>query len=301
MTQLGAGTGLLVGQRTRAWLLLVPGLLLLGLFLIAPIGDGLWLSLHDFDGLVVGKWLGLAQYRAVLIDPDFQQALLHTIVFAVIVVAGKNVLGLALAVLVSTPLRGARVVRTLLFLPVTMNIIVIGAFWTYFLEAERFGGLFNHMLHLLGLDWAAQSWLTSGRTALLSVAAVETWRWAGLHMLLFLAGMQAIDPQLYDAARMDGAGAWRRFWMITVPGLRPVIFVSVLVALMGAFVRSFDVVWVLTRGGFDTDVVVTHLYNEAFKFSEFGRAAAMGYILFAVIAGISFAYVWASKGARADA
>jgi raffinose/stachyose/melibiose transport system permease protein len=286
---------------TKAWLLLTPGLVLLCVFLIAPIGDGLWLSLHEFDGLVVGRWLGLAHYRAVLIDPDFQQALLHTIVFALIVVIGKNVLGLGLAVLVSVPLRGARFARAILFLPVTMNIIVIGAFWTFFLEAERFGGLFNHVLRLVGLGVLAQSWLTSSRTALLSVAFVEIWRWCGLHMLLFLAGLQSIDPQLYDAARIDGAGAGRRFWSVTLPGLKPVLFVSVLVALMGAFVRSFDVVWVLTRGGFDTDVVVTHLYNEAFKFSEFGRAAAMGYILFAVITLISFAYVWASRGDRAVA
>lgn len=285
----------------KPWLLLTPGLVLLVVFLIAPIGDGLWLSLHEFDGLVVGRWLGLAQYRAVLIDPDFQQALWHSIEFAVVVVVGKNVVGLTLAVLVSTPLRGARFARSILFLPVTMNIIVIGAFWTFFLEAERFGGLFNHILRVMGLGFLAQSWLTSARTALFSVALVEIWRWAGLHMLLFLAGIQSIDPQLYDAARIDGAGAWQRFWAVTLPGLRPVIFVSVLVALMGAFVRSFDVVWVLTRGGFDTDVVITHLYNEAFKFSEFGRAAAMGYILFAVIALISFAYVWASKGVRAGA
>jgi raffinose/stachyose/melibiose transport system permease protein len=283
---------------TKAWLLLTPGLLLLGIFLIAPIADGLWLSLHDFDGVVIGRWLGLSSYRAVLIDPDFQQALWHTIVFAVIVVIGKNAVGLGLALLVSVPLRGARLARTVLFVPVTLNIIVIGAFWTFFLESERFGGLFNHLLHLIGLGALTHSWLTSSRTALLSVALVETWRWGGLHMLLFLAGIQSIDPQLYDAARIDGAGPWRRFWSVTLPALQPVLFVSVLVALMGAFVRSFDVVWVLTRGSFDTDVVVTHLYNEAFKFSEFGRAAAMGYILFAVIAVISFSYVMASKGAR---
>jgi len=285
----------------KAWLLLTPGLVLLGVFLIAPIGGGLWLSLHEFDGLVIGKWVGLAQYRAVLIDPDFQQALWHTIVFAAIVVVGKNTVGLGLALLVSAPVWGARFARNILFLPVTMNIIVIGAFWTFFLEAERFGGLFNHLLQLLGLGFLVHSWLTSARTALLSVALVEVWRWCGLHMLLFLAGIQSIDPQLYDAARIDGAGPWCRFWSVTLPGLRPVIFVSVLVALLGAFVRSFDVVWVLTRGGFDTDVVVTHLYNEAFKFSEFGRAAAMGYILFAVIALISFSYVWASRGVRAVA
>jgi len=119
-------------------------------------------------------------------------------------------------------------------------------------------------------------------------------------MLLFLAGMQAIEPQLYDAARMDGANGWQRFRNVTLPQLRPVLFVSTMLALMGAFVRSFDVVWVLTRGGFGTDVVVTHLYNEAFQLSRFDRAAAMGYILFAIIAVISVLYVWAGRRGRDD-
>lgn len=287
-------------SRATPYLLLVPGMALLSIFLLVPIGYGLWLSLHRFDGLNIGEWVGLEHYSAVLADPAFRQSLWHTVVFAIIVVIGKNIAGLALAVLVSAPLRGARAARTILFLPVTMNIIVIGAFWTFFLSARRFGGLFNEILHSLGLSFLENSWLTAEGTALASVAFVEIWRWAGLHMLLFLAGMQAIEPQLYDAARMDGCNAWQRFWNVTLPQLRPVIFVSTLLALMGAFVRSFDVVWVLTRGGFGTDVVVTHLYNEAFQFSRFDRAAAMGYILFAIIAVISFLYVWAGKGGRSD-
>lgn len=282
------------------YLLLAPGLALLGVFLLIPIAYGLWLSLHQFDGLIVGDWVGLSHYRAVLADPGFRQALWHTVIFAIIVVIGKNVVGLALAVLVSAPLAGARTARTILFLPVTMNIIVVGAFWTFFLSARRFGGLFNQILHSTGLGFLENSWLAVEGTALASVAFVEIWRWAGLHMLLFLAGMQAIEPQLYDAARMDGANAWERFWNVTLPQLRPVLFVSTLLALMGAFVRSFDVVWVLTRGGFGTDVVVTHLYNEAFQFSRFDRAAAMGYILFSIIAVITFLYVWASRGGRSN-
>ncbi|SDN78983.1 raffinose/stachyose/melibiose transport system permease protein [Ensifer sp. YR511] len=288
-------------QVNAPYALLIPGMVLLSVFLIVPSIYGFWLSLHEFDGLTVGAWNGLAQYQAVLNDPEFLGALWHTVVFAVIVVIGKNVAGLALAVLVSAPLKGARVARTLLFLPVTMNIIVIGAFWTFFLSARRFGGLFNEMLNAIGLSALESSWLSSDATALASVAAVEIWRWAGLHMLLFLAGIQAIEPQLYDAGRMDGANALQRFWNITLPQLGPVLSVSILLALMGAFVRSFDVVWVLTRGGFGTDVVVTHMYNEAFQFSRFGRAAAMGYILFAIIAAISFTFLFFNRRSGQDA
>ncbi|WP_050578556.1 carbohydrate ABC transporter permease [Rhizobium leguminosarum] len=270
-------------------------MLLLSVFLIVPSIYGFWLSLHEFDGINLGAWSGLGQYQAVLADPEFRRSLWHTVVFAIVVVIGKNAVGLALAVLVSAPLKGARLARTLLFLPVTMNVIVVGAFWTFFLSARRFGGLFNEMLNSVGLGMLETSWLSSEQTALVSVAAVEIWRWAGLHMLLFLAGMQVIEPQLYDAGRMDGANAWVRFWHITVPQLGPVLSVSILLALMGAFVRSFDVVWVLTRGGFGTDVVVTHMYNEAFQFSRFGRAAAMGYVLFAIIAIITFTFVLISR------
>lgn len=282
------------------YLLILPGIVLLGIFLVVPTFYGFWLSLHEFDGLRIGAWVGGAHYAAVLSDGGFIGALRHTVFFAVIVVIGKNLVGLGLAVLVSVPLRGARAARTLLFLPVTLNIVVIGAFWSYFLSSARFGGLLNQTLGAVGLGFLETSWLADQGTALATVALVEVWRWAGLHMLIFLAGMQAIDPTLYEAARMDGTTAFQRFRHITLPQLRPVIFVSTLLALMGAFVRSFDVVWVLTRGGFGTDVLVTHLYNEAFQFSRFDRAAAMGFILFGIIAVISFLYVAAARGGRAN-
>lgn len=287
-------------RSAAAYALLVPGMALLFVFLLLPIVYGLWLSVHEFDGVEVGAFKALGNYRAVLSDPSFLQALRQTVVFAAIVVVGKNVAGLALATLVSQPLRGARAVRTVLFLPVALNIIVIGAFWTFFLSARRFGGLFNTVLHASGLGFLETSWLSAPSAALGSVAFVEIWRWAGLHMLIFLAGMQAIDPSLYDAARLDGANAWQSFRYVTLPQLKPIIFVSTLLALMGAFVRSFDVVWVLTRTGFGTDVVVTHLYNEAFQFGRFDRAAAMGYVLFAIIAVLSAVYVAAARGGRAN-
>lgn len=280
--------------------LLLPGMALLAVFMLVPIVWGLYLSVHQFDGLNIGNFVGLSNYVAVLSDATFLSSLGQTAVFAAIVVVGKNVAGLALAALVNLPLRGMRTARTMLFLPVTLNIIVVGAFWQYFLSSARFGGLLNSVLVWLGLGGLQVSWLSTPGFALFSVAMIEVWRWAGLHMLIFLAGMQAIDPALYEAAKLDGANAWQRFRNITLPALRPIIFVSTLLALMGAFVRSFDVVWVMTRAGFGTDVVVTRLYNEAFQFGRFDRAAAMGYIIFVIIAVISFVYVRAANFGRAN-
>jgi len=278
--------------------LLLPGMALLSVFMLIPIAVGLYLSVHQFDGLNIGNFVGISNYLAVLSDATFLSSLGQTAVFAVIVVIGKNVAGLALAALVNIPLKGMRVARTFLFLPVTLNIIVVGAFWQYFLSSARFGGLLNSVLLGLGLGDLQVSWLSTPGFALFSVAMIEVWRWSGLHMLIFLAGMQAIEPSLYEAAKLDGANAWQRFRNITLPALRPIIFVSTLLALMGAFVRSFDVVWVMTRAGFGTDVVVTRLYNEAFQFGRFDRAAAMGYIIFAIIAVISFVYVRAANFGR---
>jgi raffinose/stachyose/melibiose transport system permease protein len=278
--------------------LLLPGMALLAVFMLVPIVWGLYLSVHQFDGLNIGAFVGLANYFAVLADGTFLASLGQTALFAIIVVIGKNIAGLALAVLVNLPLKGMRTARTMLFLPVTLNIIVVGAFWQYFLSSARFGGLLNSVLGATGLGALQVSWLSTPGFALLSVAMIEIWRWAGLHMLIFLAGMQAIDPSLYEAARLDGANAWQRFANITLPALRPILFVSTLLALMGAFVRSFDIVWVMTRAGFGTDVVVTRLYNEAFQFGRFDRAAAMGYIIFVIIAVISFIYVRAANFGR---
>ena len=280
--------------------LLLPGMALLAVFMLVPIVWGLYLSVHQFDGLNIGTFVGLSNYVAVLSDATFLSSLSQTAVFAAIVVIGKNIAGLALATLVNLPLRGMRTARTMLFLPVTLNIIVVGAFWQYFLSSARFGGLLNSAMVWLGLDGLQVSWLSTPGFALFSVAMIEVWRWAGLHMLIFLAGMQAIDPALYEAAKLDGANAWQRFRNITLPALKPIIFVSTLLALMGAFVRSFDVVWVMTRAGFGTDVVVTRLYNEAFQFGRFDRAAAMGYIIFVIIAVISFVYVRAANFGRAN-
>lgn len=288
--------GLGAGRALTAFTLLLPGVVLMGIFTLAPIVYGAWLSLTDWDGVGDADFVGLKNYTAIFDDPAFLQSLLNTFVFAICVVIGKNVVGLGLAMLVNVPLKGQNFFRTFLFFPVTLSVIVVGAFWSFFLNGQD--GLLNITLRSIGLDALTRDWLSDPSVALFSVIVVEIWRYAGLHMLILLAGLQDVPEELYEAARVDGAGAFRRFWVVTIPALRPVLFVSVLLALMGAFVRSFDLIWVLTRGSADTQVVVTMIYNEAFQFQKFGSAAAMGFVLFGVVAVISLGYIRQAKGGR---
>ena len=305
-----AAIALLPGRSRRAakiadavtgYLLLAPALVLLTLFILLPIGYGFYVSLNQFDGFNPMKWVGLQNYAIILTrDMVFRQALLNTVIFAIGVVIGKNVVGLGLAFIVNHPLKGITIFRTAYFLPVTMNVLVIGSFWTFFLNSSN--GLLAEILRALGLGGLVVGWLSDERFALLAVIIVEVWRWTGLHMLIYLAGLQDIPEELYEVAKLDGASGWTLLTKITIPMIKPIIFVSTLLALMGAFVRNFDLVWVLTRGGPGTasEVVLTRVYNEAFQFGRLGRASAMGYILFAIVAMIAFVYVRQARSGRVD-
>lgn len=279
------------------WIILSPGLLLVSLFLLWPIAQGIWISLHEFDGISISGGMTIKAYDELWRDPLFHTALGHTAIFAVIVVVGKNVAGLALALLASRFVRGGTTVQMLLYLPVTLNIVVIGAFWSLALGPAQYGGVMNQALESVGLGSLARPWLAESGTSLIIVSVIEIWRWAGLHMLIFVAALQGIDESLYDAARIDGASAWKRFVHVTVPALRPIIGASVVLALIGAFVRSFDVVWVLTRAGYGTDVVGTYIYREAFAFGRFDKATAAG-LSIAMSLGAMFIIVEFMRGRR---
>jgi ABC-type sugar transport system permease subunit len=281
-----------------AYLIAGPGLVLLGMFVLIPIFSGLWMSLHKFDGINPMEWNGVDNYAAILRDPTFVGSVTHTIIFAAIVVIGKNVLGFSIAALINRRFHGVKLVRTLLFLPVTLNILVVGSFWTFALALEN--GLLNIALRTVGLEFLAQAWLSDPNFALISVALVEVWRWLPLHVLIYLAGMQELPPEVNEAASLDGVGPLRRLLQITLLMLKPIIFVNIMISLTGAFVRSFELVWVLTKGTAGTNVVLTTMYTEAFQYGRFGRAAAMGFLLFVITAIIAFVYVRLSKGGRDD-
>jgi raffinose/stachyose/melibiose transport system permease protein len=280
--------------------MLLPALVLLAVFVVAPVAYGLYLSLLRWSGFEPPVFIGFDNYvRLWERDRVFRHALANNVIFAVSVVVGKNVLGLLLALLLNQRLRGSTFFRTALFLPVTMSFVVVGLLWSWIYNPTF--GLLDAGLRAIGLGALSRPWLSDPSTALWAIIAVDIWKWTGFHMVLYLAGLQTIPRDLYEAATIDGAGRWRQLLDVTLPMLAPVTFVNVLLALNGAFVRNFDLVYVMTGGGpnHQTEVVLTHMVSEAFRQGNLGYSAAMGYVLFAIVAVISAVYIrMARAGAR---
>lgn len=281
-----------VYRHLSAYMMMTPAIILLIIFVIIPIIYGFYLSFHRWDGFNSPVFIGTRNYiRLIERDDVFLKAVTNTIIFAISVVLVKNVLGLFLALLVNQKIKGVIFFRTALFLPVTLSFVVIGLLWSWIYNPTF--GLLNAGLELAGLDSWIRAWLSDQATALGAIITVDIWKWTGFHMVLFLAGLQSIPRDLYEVAIIDGAGAWTRLTRITLPLLAPVTFISVLLSLNGAFVRNFELVFVMTDGGpnHTTEVVLTHLVTQAFRFGKLGYASAMGFALFVVVAVIAFTYI----------
>jgi ABC-type sugar transport system permease subunit len=263
-----------------------PALLVFGVFTLLPLAAGVALSLVSWDGIHAARWQGLANYVQVLQDQTFWQALVHNVIYAVGTVVGKIVLALVLAVLLNRALRGRAVFRTVLFMPVVMSFVVVGLIWSWIYNYNF--GLLNAILGMLGLQAWKQDWLGNASIALGALIVVDIWKWFGFHMVINLAGLQSIPNELYEAVRIDGASAWQSFWRVTLPLLKPVTMINVLLATSGAF-NVFDLVYVMTEGGpvNATDVAMLHIYTQAFQFYRFGYAAAMSYILLILVGIVS--------------
>ncbi len=267
-----------------AYLLILPGLLLYLIFVVYPLLQGVWISFHRWDGFSPMVWIGLNNYGFALKDNVFLLAVRNTLIFAVGVTIVKNVLALPLAVLLDQHLPGQTFFRTAIFLPVTMAFVAIGVLWSWIYNPTF--GLLNNVLENLGLGFLIQGWLTNPNIALGSIMVVDIWKWTGFHVVLFLAGLQSIPRELYEAALIDGANRRQAFFKITLPLLNQVIAVSVLLSLLGAFVANYDVVYVMTGGGPNhaTEVALTWIVHTALQFSDLGKASAMSVILFFIVA-----------------
>ncbi|MBD2846848.1 sugar ABC transporter permease [Paenibacillus sp. IB182496] len=299
-TTRGAVGALRTGKRRGAaarrtavegYALVLPALLLLAVFILYPILYGLYISFHKWDGFSAMTFVGWRNYvKAFTSDSVFHQAARNTALYAVAITIGKNVFGLLLALLVSRKIRGILFFRTALFVPVTLSYVVVGLLWAWIYNPSF--GLVASGLEALGLENWVYPWLGSASTALWAVVAVEVWKWAGFHMVLFLGGLQAIPADLYEAAIVDGASPWARFRSITLPLLKPITFISVFLALNGGFVRNFDLIYIMTGGGpnHSTEVVLTHMVSEAFQRGNLGYSSAMGYLLFLTVAVLILVY-----------
>jgi raffinose/stachyose/melibiose transport system permease protein len=272
--------------RLVGFLYILPAFLLYGLFVLLPALDGAWISLFRWDGVTVGQWIGLGNYADALSDPLTQASFLHAFVLIAFYAIGPVCLGLIVtAVLARRPIRGLTAFRTIVFLPQVLAAVVIGVAWQWMYDPQ---GPVNTLLSAVGLDGLTRVWLGDFGVALPAVGIIGTWVTTGLCAVLFMAGVQQIPSERYDAARVDGADAIREFFAVTLPGLRNEIVVALLLTIIAAL-RAFDIIFVTTKGGPGTETYVPTLliYKRAFVSGEVGSAAAIAAILTALVLLVS--------------
>ncbi len=269
---------------TVAAFMLAPAAVLFSLFFLWPFLRGLWISLTRWDGFSAPVFIGVANYMKLTGDKLFLGALENNLIFVVLILLLKNVLGLGLAILLDRAIFLRGPIRAAVFIPVTLSFAATGLLWSWIYNPVF--GLLNAALDGLGLSALKMSWLGDADIALYSIIVVDVWKWLGFHAVIYLAGLQTIPDELYEAARIDGAGAVKRFRHITLPLMMPVILINIILGLSGAFVRNFDIVQVLTQGGPNhaTEVVMTYMVKTAFQDGNMGYASAMGYALFFIVA-----------------
>ena len=274
------GTSSLTGA-----LYVLPALIVLGLVLLVPLGMTFGLSLTEWDGLGPIEWVGVENYTALIDDPTVVAAMRNALVLTVFTLGIPIVIGMTTAVVLSRVGRRLRTAwRTLMFLPAVIAPVVVAVGWRLIYEPTT--GLLNRGLEAIGLSALTRPWLGDFGLALPATGVVATWMEYGLVMVLFLAGIQRISSELYDAARVDGAGFLAEVRHITIPSLRYEIAVAVVVTLIDSF-RNFDLIFNMTRGGPGTATVVPVLevYRRGILHGQVGSAAAIG-VTITVILGL---------------
>ena len=276
--QRGWRTGLI------AFVFIAPSLVPLLLFMVGPMAASAGISLLSRDLLTPAKWVGAANYRALLEDEDFRRAFLHTLAFIAGYLPLVLVGGLGVALALNQRLRGLGFFRTVYFLPVVTSWVVVALIWKWLLNPGT--GIVNWSLGLVGIN--GPGWWVDPQWAMPSIVLASAWKDVGFVMVILLAGLQAIPEEYYEAAALDGQGRWGRFRHVTLPLLTPAIFFVVVISLINNF-QVFDQVWVMTGGGpaDATTVVMEQVVKNAFSFGRMGYAAAMSWVLFAVILAIT--------------
>jgi multiple sugar transport system permease protein len=270
-------------------LFLAPAFCLLALFMFYPIGSTIWMSLNKVDQFgSFNGFVGIGNYRDLFADPSFRGSLVRTIVWTVAVVAITTLVALWLAVTLNERFRLRPIARGLLLLPWAASLVVTTLLWQWMAHPD-FGAL-NHLLSTLGISHKRIEWLADPSLSFPLMIWIAIWVSIPPTTLMLLAGLQSIDQSLYEAAALDGSRRWWSFWDITLPLLRPIFAVSILLNVIFVF-NSFPIIWVLTEGGpaGETDTLVTYLYKQGFRLYLMGSAAAVSVVIFAIL--LAFAVV----------
>jgi len=281
------GSGARWRRIAEVWCLLAPSLAIFLLYRILPL---LWngvLSFEDWSPLRPAHWIGLENYDEMLFDDAvFWQALWNTLIFMASAPIGI-VIALALALLVNAQIRGREIYRTIIFLSYPLMTVAVAIIWRWMFD-ERVG-LINYVARSLDLVDRPIQFLNSFNWALPSVIVANTWQMLGFYMIILLTGLQSIPGELHEAAAIDGATARRRFWSITLPLLRPTLFLCFVIGMLNSF-TSFDLVYVMTGGGPGraTELLITYIYKLGFSQTRFDYAAAITVFFFVLLISVTW-------------
>ncbi len=300
---LGAGKGAMRDRPLTAWLFLAPYLVLFLTFVLAPIIFGLWISLHNWDFTLPTKpFVGLANYQDLL-NPDsvsfagFWNSMQATGIFTLFSVPLLLIIPLAIAVLMNQTFRGRNVVRAIYFAPYVLGVAVIGLLWRFLLDANI--GVVNYFIGLVGPDTIP--WLSSIPEAWIALVGVTVWWTLGFNSVIFLAGLQDIPREQYEAAKVDGASGWRTFWHVTLPGLKPVtLFVTMITIIASA--NMFGQSFLMTNGapGQETRTAIFQIAETGLQNFQMGAAAAASWILtlLLIVASVVVFALFRERGAE---
>jgi multiple sugar transport system permease protein len=282
----------LASEHLAGWAFVTPALVLIAVFALIPIGWSLLLSLQNNNLLAPAHYIGLANYRALAKDPQFRSAIGHTLVYTVIFVPVSVVGALGLAVALNRRIRGIRLYRLAVFVPLVTSTVATGIVFLWLLDPTF--GIVNYALHALGLP--QQQFLQDPNEALYCIVAMTVWGWLGFDVIVYLAALQGIPEELLEASEIDGAGRWRTFRSIVVPLLGPATLFLVVWSTINAL-QLFDEIYVTTRGGplGSTTVIVYYLYQQAFQFFNGGYGAAIAYVLFVGIMIVTLVQLWIGR------
>lgn len=276
-----------------AYAFLAPALLVLGLFVIWPMVDALRLSFTDDSIFGPSHWLGLANYRHLASDAGFRGALWHTVVYALVTTPVSVAIALGLAVLLDRRLPGRGFFRTVVFLPFVASLAIVAIAWTFLFDPQL--GFVTHQLARVGIDTGQG--IRDPHWAMVGIIAVGVWRNVGFFMVMFLAGLQSVPREMYDAAKVDGAGGWQRFTNVTWPLLSNTTMFVTMIGTIFSF-QAFDQIYVMTGGGpyFSTETLLMFIYRTGFTDYQMGYASAVSWVLVAIILALSLGQLaWFSR------
>ncbi|WP_460397225.1 carbohydrate ABC transporter permease [Actinophytocola sediminis] len=280
--------------RSRLWtivLFLLPAVVLFGLLVLAPIVIAGYTSTFRWNGLggPPSEFIGLDNFTRLFDDPVFLGDLRRGLVLIVLTLGLQLPLALGIALLLHQRFRGRSVFRVLFFAPFVLSEVIAGVLFTMVFSPNR--GLANHLLGLVGLEELGGMWLADPDTVLYSLFFVMTWKYFGFHMILYLAGRQAIPAELLEAATVDGASPWQVFRHVTLPLLGPTIRISVFLSVIGT-IQLFDLVWVLTRGGpvHGSETMAVTMFDYGYARSEVGYGTAISVVMFLISMVFALAY-----------